>query len=104
MVKIKNFLVVGAIKSAFKFIGKILYKILRFLNLELILLYGIIGLILELGWGLITKTHTSYVIYHVLAAVILLYAILNTIIKILHLGSRKAKKGKTVQIVSEEVK
>lgn len=99
MILIRNRLVVGIIKKIITTVFKAIYKVFDLFNLHLTLLVGAIGAVLFLT-GVFSKNQSLVVIFLVVLACTLVYAVLTTLKKVLKLGGGDdVSRGKGVQII-----
>jgi hypothetical protein len=80
----------------------VIFSVLSFLNLHFTLLVGLIGVVLYFT-GVLDSNQTVLVIYALVLAATVLYAVIASIRKLLGLN-KKAKRSKGVQIVPEDDK
>ena len=99
MILIRNRLVVGIIKKILTAVFKAFYKVFDLFNLHLTLLVGAIGAVLFLT-GVFSKNQSLVVIFLVVLACTLVYAVLATLKKVFKLGGGDdVSRGKGVQII-----
>ncbi len=87
MLFVKRYLLFGIIKKIITAVAKIIYKILSLFHLELTLLCAVLGCVIEIAYGSVSKSKTSLIVFHVILAATVLYALLRT------LGVGKRKKS-----------
>ncbi len=94
---LKTLFIFGLIKKLFVYIFKFLYIIIKFLNLQLAVLVGLIGLLLYITGKL--EGGALATIFYILLVLSLFYAIIKTIQSILFPKSKKEKNTRKVEIV-----
>ena len=97
MILYKNRLIFGIIKNIIVTTFKVLYKIIELLNLQVPLLFALVGLVMFLT-GVFEKNPIVLTIFYVLLVVAIVSSIVATIKKLLGLDKR-VKKSKGAQIV-----
>ena len=93
-------LIFGFIKRIIKVFFTVIYKIFTFLNLQLTLLVGLIGLVLYLT-GAFNTNQVVLIIFYLFLVLSIIYAITGTIKKLLGIQPR-VKKSKGAQIINED--
>ncbi len=101
MILYKNRLIFGIIKTIFSAVFGVLYKLIALLNLQLTLLLLLIGAVLYLT-GVFEQGQTFLTLYQVLLVISAVYAIINTIKRLLGI-EKKVKRSKGAQIVDSQV-
>lgn len=79
MLFVKRYLVLGIIKKIVTAVAKIIYKILSLFHLEFTLLCVVLGCVLEIANGTVSKSKTSLIVFHVILASTVVYAFLRTL-------------------------
>lgn len=79
MLFVKRYLVVGIIKKIVTAVAKIIYKILSLFHLEFTLLCVVLGCVLEIANGTVSKSKTSLIVFHAILAATVVYAFLRTL-------------------------
>ncbi len=96
----KNRALLGIVWAIIKTVFKLVYGILKFLNLHLAFLVAIVGVVLFFTGAL--KNSVVLTVFYVAVIFSIVYAIFTTIKKLLGIGGKKVSKSKGVHIVDEE--
>ena len=99
MIVYRNRLIIGIIKRLFGTVFGVLYKLISLLNLQFTLLVLLIGAVLFLT-GVMDANKTVRTIFQGVLIISAIYAILNTIKRLLGI-EKKVKRSKGAQIINE---
>ena len=102
MILYKNRLIFGIFKNLFVTLFTIIYKIFALFNLQLTLLFALVGVLLYFT-GVFEQNPAILILFYVLLIISIAYAILATIKKMLGID-KKIKKSKGAQIISTDAK
>ena len=94
----KNRLILGPIKKVITAILKGIYALLKFFNLQITLLIGLVGLILFFS-GVFQKNVYVELGFYILLILSIIYAVVASFSKALKLDKKEEKKRSRVDIV-----
>ena len=103
MILYKSPLIFGIIKKMVGVFFTVIYKIFAFFNLQITLLFSLIGLVLYIT-GIFEQNRVVLIVFYLLLVLSIIYAIASTIKKLLgvNVDNKSVKKSKGMQIISNQ--
>lgn len=94
----------GIIESILRFLAKVVYTVFAVLHLGPLFVYALVGGIIHLIWNVFEKGTWAFTAYHIVGAILLVYAVITTLCSILGIGKvrKKDKRDSRMNIVERD--